>query len=148
MTSIFVDADACPVKDIIITVALRHNCKTYMVCNGGIRPHPHHLIELVIVPASSDAADMWIAQQCGAGDIVITNDIPLAEACVKSESIVLKPNGKILDEHSIGGVVATRDLMSDIRASDPFHISKSKPFSPADKGRFSQKLDELLHKVG
>lgn len=146
MTSIYVDADACPVKDAIITVALRHNCKTFMVCNGGIRPHPHDLIELVIVSAGADAADMWIAQNCGANDIVITNDIPLAEACVKSDSIVLKPNGTVLDKQSIGGVVATRDLMSDIRASDPFHISKSKPFSASDKGRFSQKLDELLHK--
>jgi len=146
LTSIYVDADACPVKDAIITVALRHNCKTFMVCNGGIRPHPHDLIELVIVPASADAADMWIAQNCGANDIVITNDIPLAEACVKSDSIVLKPNGTVLDKQSIGGIVATRDLMSDIRASDPFHISKSKPFSASDKGRFSQRLDELLHK--
>lgn len=146
MTAIYVDADACPVKDAIITIALRHNCKTYMVCNGGIRPHPHELIELVIVPTGADAADMWIAERCSADDIVVTNDIPLAEACVKSDALILKPNGKLLDKQSIGGVVATRDLMSDIRAADPFHISKAKPFSAADKGRFSQKLDELLTK--
>ena len=148
MTKIYVDADACPVKDNIINAAIRHNCHTYMVCNGGIRPHPHPLIELVIVAASADAADMWIADRISAGDILITNDIPLAEAAVRSGAIVLKPNGKLLDSQSIGGAVASRDLMSDIRSADPFYISKAKPFSASDKNKFSQKLDELLNKRG
>lgn len=145
MTKIYVDADACPVKDSIITAAIRHDCQTFMVCNGGIRPHPHPRIELVIVTASADAADIWIAEHISAEDILVTNDIPLAEKCVHSGAIVLKPDGKILDSHSIGGAVATRDLMSDIRSANPFHISKAKPFSAADKHKFSQKLEELLN---
>ena len=108
MTKIYVDADACPVKDSIITAAIRHDCQTFMVCNGGIRPHPHPRIELVIVTASADAADIWIAEHISAEDILVTNDIPLAEKCVHSGAIVLKPDGKILDSHSIGGAVATR----------------------------------------
>ena len=82
MTIIYVDADACPVKDEIITVAIRHGCRAVMVCNGGIRPNPHPLIELAIVDDGPDAADIWIADRAGSGDIVVTNDIPLAARAV------------------------------------------------------------------
>lgn len=145
MVEIYVDADACPVKETIITAAIRHGRPVYMVCNGGIRPHPHPLIQLVIVPAEPDAADKWIADTISAGDILITSDMPLAEKAVHSGASVLQPNGKLLDSASIGSAIATRDLMTDIRAADPFHISKGKPFGAAGRARFSQKLDELLH---
>ena len=92
MTTIYVDADACPVKDEVTAIAIRHGCRAVMVCNGGIRPNPHPLIDLVIVDDGPDAADIWIAGTVAAGDIVVTNDIPLAAKCVASDSRVLRPD--------------------------------------------------------
>jgi uncharacterized protein YaiI (UPF0178 family) len=144
MTVIYVDADACPVKDEIITIAIRHDCRAIMVCNGGIRPHPHPLIELAIVDDGPDAADIWIAEQAGNDDIVVTNDIPLAARAVENGAAVLRPNGSPITADNIGNVLATRDLMADMRAADPFRQGKGKPFSKADRGRFSQVLDQRL----
>ncbi len=147
--TIYVDADACPVKDEITAVAIRHRCRAVMVCNGGIRPNPHPLIDLVIVNDGPDAADMWIAEACREGDIVITNDIPLAAKCVASNAAVLRPDGSPISSANIGGILATRDLMADMRAADPLqqtraHQGNARPFSKADRGRFSQALDQLL----
>lgn len=144
---IYVDADACPVKDDIITMAIRHNIQVLMVCNGGIRPHPHDLISLKIVPSGPDEADKWIADHIMPHDILVTNDIPLAAKAVEKSAIVLRPDGSRITEKNIGNILATRDLMSDIRAADPFHQSKSKPFSNADKGRFRQMLDQELRLI-
>ena len=144
---IYVDADACPVKDDIITIAIRHNIQVLMVCNGGIRPHLHDLISLKIVPSGPDEADKWIADHIMPHDILVTNDIPLAAKAVEKNAIVLRPDGSRITEKNIGNILATRDLMSDIRAADPFHQSKSKPFSNADKGRFRQMLDQELRLI-
>lgn len=144
---IYVDADACPVKDDIITIAIRHNIQVLMVCNGGIRPHPHDLISLKIVPSGPDEADKWIADHIMPHDILVTSDIPLAAKAVEKSAIVLRPDGSRITEKNIGNILATRDLMSDIRAADPFHQSKSKPFSNADKGRFRQMLDQELRLI-
>ena len=144
---IYVDADACPVKDDIITIAIRHNIQVLMVCNGGIRPYPHDLISLKIVPSGPDEADKWIADHIMPHDILVTNDIPLAAKAVEKSAIVLRPDGSRITEKNIGNILATRDLMSDIRAADPFHQSKSKPFSNADKGRFRQMLDQELRHI-
>ena len=144
---IYVDADACPVKDDIITIAIRHNIQVLMVCNGGIRPHPHDLISLKIVSSGPDEADKWIADHIMPHDILVTNDIPLAAKAVEKSAIVLRPDGSRITEKNIGNILATRDLMSDIRAADPFHQSKSKPFSNADKGRFRQMLDQELRLI-
>lgn len=144
MTVIYVDADACPVKDEIISIAIRHDCRAIMVCNGGIRPHPHPLIELAIVDDGPDAADIWIAEQAGNDDIVVTNDIPLAARGVENGAAVLRPDGSPITADNIGNVLATRDLMADMRAADPFRQGKGKPFSKADRGRFSQALDQRL----
>ena len=144
---IYVDADACPVKDDIITIAIRHNIQVLMVCNGGIRPHPHDLISLKIVPSGPDEADKWIADHIMPHDILVTSDIPLAAKAVEKNAIVLRPDGSRITEKNIGNILATRDLMSDIRAADPFHQSKSKPFSNADKGRFRQMLDQELRLI-
>lgn len=144
---IYVDADACPVKDDIITIAIRHNIQVLMVCNGGIRPHPHDLISLKIVPSGPDEADKWIADHIMPHDILVTNDIPLAAKAVEKSAIVVRPDGSRITEKNIGNILATRDLMSDIRAADPFHQSKSKPFSNADKGRFRQMLDQELRLI-
>ena len=144
---IYVDADACPVKDDIITIAIRHNIQVLMVCNGGIRPHPHDLISLKIVPSGPDEADKWIADHIMPHNILVTSDIPLAAKAVEKNAIVLRPDGSRITEKNIGNILATRDLMSDIRSADPFHQSKSKPFSNADKGRFRQMLDQELRLI-
>lgn len=144
VTTIYVDADACPVKDEIATIGIRHKVRVIMVCNGGIRPHPHELVDLVIVPSGADEADMWIADAIGTGDILVTNDIPLAAKAIEKGALILRPDGSMITAKNIGNILATRDLMADVRAADPFHQSKSKPFSSADKGRFKQQLDQLL----
>ncbi len=91
---IYVDADACPVKTEVETVATRRDVRVAMVSNGGIRPSPNPLIESVYVDAGADEADKWIAERVTAGDVVITGDIPLAAKCVAAGAIVLKPNGR------------------------------------------------------
>ncbi|MEL0195828.1 MAG: YaiI/YqxD family protein [Rhodobiaceae bacterium] len=147
MMTIYVDADACPVKEEITTIAIRHACRAVMVCNGGIRPNPHPLIDLVIVDDGPDAADIWIADRAGAGDIIITTDIPLAAKCVGNGAAVLRPDGSPITGANIGGILATRDLMADMRAADPLHQGRQgqgRPFSKADRGRFSQALDQLV----
>ncbi len=91
MTAIYVDADACPVKDEAVRVAARHRLKTFIVSNGGIRPRPEPMVETVIVADGLDAADDWIAERCAKGDVVITNDIPLAARAVANGARVLNP---------------------------------------------------------
>ena len=147
MAILYVDADACPVKDEIITIALRHKMQVIMVCNGGVRPHPHELIQLKMVGLGPDEADKWIADEIKEGDILITSDMPLAMKAVEAKGYVLRPDGSQLHEKNIQNSLATRDLMADIRASDPFFKAQSKPFSKADRGRFSQQLDQLLNRI-
>ena len=146
-TIVYVDADACPVKEEVITIAIRHGYRAVMVCNGGIRPHPHPLIDLAIVNNGPDAADIWIADHAGALDVVVTNDIPLAARVVENGAAVLRPDGSPVSADNVGNVLATRDLMTDMRAADPFRQAKGRPFSKADRGRFSQALDQLLSRA-
>jgi len=141
---IYVDADACPVKAEVEQVASRHKVQVKLVCNGGIRPSENPLIELVVVESGPDIADMWIADRAGPGDVVITTDIPLAAKAVEAGAKVLKPNGEPLTQANIGNVLATRDLMYDLRAADPFRQGGGKGFSKADRSRFLNVLDRLL----
>jgi len=141
---IYVDADACPVKAEVERVATRHKLGVFMVSNGGLRPSPNPLIENVIVPDGPDIADMWIAERATKGDVVITGDIPLAAKCVEAGARVLKHNGEKLDARNIGQVLATRDLMADLRAADPFRQGGGKGFTKADRSRF---LDALEREV-
>ncbi|MGV6811362.1 MAG: YaiI/YqxD family protein [Brevirhabdus sp.] len=141
---IYVDADACPVKAEVERVATRHRLQVFMVSNGGLRPSPNPLIEHVIVPEGPDVADMWIAERAGRGDVVITGDIPLAAKCVEAGARVLKHNGEKLDARNIGQVLATRDLMADLRAADPFRQGGGKGFTKSDRSRF---LDALEREV-
>ena len=143
MKKIYVDADACPVKDEIIKVATRHKIQVFMVCNGGIRPFRNNLISLIIVPEGSDEADKWIFENIKRNDIVVTSDITLASKCVDKGASALKHDGFILNVKNIGNVLATRDLMSDLRSSNPFLIEKSKNFTRADKGKFLNSLEIL-----
>lgn len=141
---IYVDADACPVKAEVERVGTRHKLQMFIVSNGGIRPSPNPLVETVVVADGPDVADMWIAYRVGRKDIVITGDIPLAAKCVEAGAQVLKHNGEPLTEANIGNVLATRDLMADMRAADPFRQGGGKPFSKADRSRFLDALERAI----
>jgi uncharacterized protein YaiI (UPF0178 family) len=145
---IYVDADACPVKAEVEKVATRHKLKMFVVSNGGIRPSPNPFVETVIVPDGPDIADIWIADRAGAGDIVITGDIPLAARCIENGAQVLKHNGDVFTQANIGNILATRDLMADVRAANPFHQGGGKPFSKADRSRFLNALETAIRKAG
>ena len=141
---IYVDADACPVKAEVETVATRRKLPVKMVANGGLRPSQNPLIEMVYVPDGPDEADKWIADHAGTGDVVITNDIPLAARAVENGAVVLKPNGEALTERNIGNVLAMRDLAADLRAADPFRQGGGKGFTKADRSRFLDALERVL----
>ena len=144
MAVIYVDADACPVKAEVEQVGTRHKARMFIVSNGGIRPSRNPLVETVIVPEGPDVADMWIAERAGPGDVVVTQDIPLAAKCVAAGAKVLKPNGEALTERNVGQALATRDLMTDLRAADPFRQGGGRPFSKADRSRFLNALENAL----
>ena len=143
MTEIYVDTDACPVKDEVVRVAERHQLSVHMVSDGGIRPNPHPLVNTVIVDQGSDAADNWIADRIGTGDIAVTNDIPLAARCIESGASVIRPNGEMLDEQSIGSVLATRNLMSDLRSAGET-TGGPRPFSKKDRSNFLDYLERTI----
>lgn len=145
--TIYVDADACPVKAEIERVGTRHKLPIIIVSNGGIRPSPNPLIETIIVDAGADEADKWIAERAGPGDVVVTGDIPLAAKCVEAGAQVLKHNGEELSAQNIGNVLATRDLMADLRAADPFRQGGGRSFSKADRSRFLDALERAVHKA-
>lgn len=144
MTTLYVDADACPVKAEAEKVATRHRVPVKIVSNGGLRLSQNPLVDTVIVPDGPDVADMWIAERAGPGDVVITGDIPLAAKCVEAGARVLKHNGEALTAANIGNVLATRDLMTDLRAADPFRQGGGKGFSRADRSRFLDALEREL----
>ena len=144
---IYVDADACPVKAEAEAVATRHRTPLKLVCNGGLRPSQNPLVEEVYVPDGPDVADMWIADRAGPGDVVATGDIPLAAKCVAAGAQVVKHDGEALTERNIGQVLATRDLMADMRAADPFRQGGGKPFSNADKSRFRDGLERAIRRA-
>lgn len=144
MTALYIDADACPVKTEAEKVATRHRVQMFVVSNGGLRPSQNPLVETVIVPDGPDVADMWIAERCGPGDVVVTGDIPLAAKCVEAGAQVLKHDGAPLTAANIGNVLATRDLMTDLRAADPFRQGGGKGFTKADRSRFLDALERAL----
>jgi len=144
MTVLYVDADACPVKAEAERVATRHKIAMKLVSNGGLRPSPNPLVENIIVPEGPDVADMWIADRATKGDVVITSDIPLAAKVVANGARVLKPNGEALTEANVGNALATRDLMTDLRAADPFRQGGGKPFSKTDRSRFLDALERTM----
>ena len=147
MTALYIDADACPVKSEAERVASWHQVKMYVVSNGGLRPSQNPLVETIIVPDGPDVADMWIAERAGVGDVVITGDIPLAAKCIEGGAMVLKHNGETLTAANIGNVLATRDLMTDLRAADPFRQGGGKSFTKSDRSRFLNALETTLRKA-
>lgn len=143
MVTIYVDADACPVKDEIIRVASRHDLKTYLVCDGGLRPSQYPSAELIIVPQGADAADDWIADHIQKSDICVTNDIPLAARCLKQDALALKPNGEPYTENGIGVALATRELMQVLRETGEI-TGGPRPFNKSDRSQFLNRLETTV----
>lgn len=145
---IFVDADACPVKDEIYKVALRKQVPVTLVSNSFLRVPPHPLLKHITVSDGFDAADDWIADRAGPKTVVITADILLAERTLKAGAITLGSNGKPFTENSIGSAIATRAIMADLRAGAVGqNIGGPAPFGKADRSRFLSALDEALVKL-
>lgn len=144
MPILFIDADACPVRDDAIRIALKYGAGVRIVSNGGIRPVDHPNVRMVYVDQGADAADKWIAAECTPGDVVVTADIPLAARCIDAGARVVKHDGSVLNAANIGQVLAMRDLAADLRAADPFRQGSGKPFAPRDRSRFAQTLERLL----
>jgi uncharacterized protein len=142
MTSIYVDADACPVKNEILRVAERHALKVFVVSNGGVRPYEQKLVETIVVANIPDAADSWIVDHVKAADIVVTADIPLAAKCLNKGAQVLGHNGEPFTESNIGNRLATRELMTSLRGADPFFQNKSNSFLNKDRSRFLEALEK------
>ncbi|NHN83928.1 YaiI/YqxD family protein [Acetobacter musti] len=146
MTRIFIDADACPVKDEVYRVAARYSLPVSVVSNRMIAVPQSPDIERIIVEAGPDCADNWIAEHAGPGDVVITTDIPLASRCVACGAEVLDPKGKHLDGNAIGMALAMRDLMTDLRSAGVM-TSGGSAFTKTDRSRFLSALDTLIVRV-
>jgi uncharacterized protein YaiI (UPF0178 family) len=144
--TIFVDADACPVKDEAIRVAERLNLPIVLVSNGGVRPSRDPMVRVVVVPSGADAADDWIVEHAQANDIVLTADIPLASRAIDQGCHVLGFTGKPFTPASIGMALALRDLKQHLRETGD--IKGYNPgFRPADRSEFLSALDTLGRKA-
>ena len=140
---IFVDADACPVKDEVYRVAWRHGLKTHVVANSFMRVPREPLVDFVLVSAGPDIADDWIAERAGPAAVVVTNDIPLAARCVKAGASVISATGKPFTEASIGMALATRNLMDELRSTGEI-TGGPRPFSQKDRSAFLQALETVI----
>lgn len=149
MTTVYVDADACPVKDEVYRVAERHGVAVVVVANSYIRIPRSDLVRLQVVAEGLDKADDWIAETAGPGDVVVTADVPLAARCVKTGALVLSPTGREFSAASIGADLATRNLMTDLRAANPTERvgGGPRPFAPKDRSAFLQALHGALEKL-
>jgi uncharacterized protein YaiI (UPF0178 family) len=143
---IYVDADACPVKQEVYRVAARHGLKVFVVSNSGVAVPRDPLIERVVVPQGPDAADDWIAERTAPGTIVITNDVPLAARAVKAGAAVVAPTGKEFSESSIGNALAMRNLMDQLRSAGEV-TGGPKPFSPRDRSDFLGALERAVMRL-
>ena len=141
---VWIDADACPVKDEVVKVAERRDLPVVLVSNRGFRTGGHPLLRSVVVEATPDAADDWIAAAILAGDVCVTNDVPLAARCVAKGAKALSPSGKVFDADSMGMALAVRDLMTDLRDTGEISGGGPKGFSAQDRSRFLGALDALL----
>ena len=142
---IYVDADACPVKPEILKVAERLGIEVTSVANSGLRPSRDPMVTNVIVSNAFDAADNWIAEHAGQGDVVVTADVPLAVRCVATGALVSGPTGRVFDDTNIGMASAMRDLGAHLREtgeSKGYNAS----FTRQDRSRFLQALDEAVNR--
>ncbi len=147
MTRLFIDADACPVKDEAERVSTRHGVEMLLVSNGGIRPSANPLVRMIYVDAGADAADRWITDHIGPGDVVVTADMPLAASAIARGGVVVRPDGAELTAANIGPAVAARDLAADLRAADPFRQGGGRGFTKADRSRFLDVLDRVIRQA-
>lgn len=143
MLHIYVDADACPVKDEVYRVAKRYGLHVTLVSNSRMRIPSEPWLRLEVVEDGFDAADDWIVEQVEPGQIVITADIPLADRCVKKGARVIGITGKEFTEDNIGGALATRDLLADLRGAGEI-TGGPPPLGKRDRSRFLQRLDEVV----
>ena len=146
--TIYIDADACPVKQEIYRVAERHTLKSttlkvFVVTNSPIAVPRDAFVERVVVGSGMDEADNWIAERARAGDIVITADVPLASRGVKAGAEVIAPNGRVFTKDSIGMTLATRNLMDSLRSAGAV-TGGPKPFAPRDRSSFLSALDQAI----
>ncbi|MEK9969645.1 MAG: YaiI/YqxD family protein [Ferrovibrio sp.] len=150
MTTVYVDADACPVKDEVYRVAERHGVAVVVVANSWLNvPRGLDWLRLQVVAEGLDKADDWIAENAVTGDIVVTADVPLAARCVKTGAKVLAPTGREFSAASIGMDLASRNLMSDLRSANPTESfgGGPRPFSQKDRSAFLQALHVMLEKL-
>jgi uncharacterized protein YaiI (UPF0178 family) len=146
MTTLYIDADACPVKDEVYRVARRYGLRVFVVCNKWIRTPTESQIELVVVDEGPDVADDWIAARAGAGDIVVTADIPLAQRSLAAGAQALHPAGRPFTSDNIGGALASRAIGEHLRSMGEV-TGGPRAFAPADRSRFLQALDEAVQKA-
>ncbi len=145
MHIIYIDADACPVKDEVYRVARRYEMRVVVASKTSIMTPTEARIELVVRPGFGEVDD-WIAEQAGPGDIVVTADIPLAARCIAKSARVLDPRGRLLTENDIGEVLGMRDLMTELR-KDGTVTGGPAPMAAKDRSRFLSKLDETINAV-
>jgi hypothetical protein len=145
MLTIYIDADACPVKEEIYRVARRYEMRVAVVANAPLRTPVDTRVELVVRPGFG-AADDWIAEQAGPGDVVVTADIPLAARCLAKAARVLDAKGHLFTENDIGSALALRDLLNDLRQGGAVTGGPA-PMTPKDRSRFLSKLDEIINAV-
>lgn len=143
MTRLFIDADACPVKDEVYRVAERYGLRVFVVSNGWINTRREPWIEQVVVEAGPDVADDWIAERATVGDVVVTADIPLADRCLKAGAQALKSNGQEFSADSIGSALAGRMVGEHMRSMG-LTTSGPPPFGPRDRSAFLQALDRAV----
>lgn len=146
MTEIFVDGDACPVKDEIYAVASRFGLAVIVVANQRINTPNGLGVEMIVVEAGPDAADDWIAEEIQAADIVVTADIPLAARCLEVGALALGINGREFTVDAIGGALATREIKAQVRETGVMTGGPA-PMTNRDRSRFSNKLDQLVHRA-
>ena len=146
MLEIYVDADACPVKEEIYRVARRYGLRVWVVTNDWLRVPDDPLIARILVAEGLDRADDWIAQRIGPGDVAITTDVPLADRCIKRGARVIAPNGRAFTEASIGADLASRNLMTALREAGEIS-GGGRPFSKHDRSRFLNALDAAIQAI-
>ncbi len=145
-TTLYVDADACPVKEEVYRVARRYGCPVKVVANAFLMVPGDPLIERVVVDAGPDVADDWIAERAGPGDVVVTADIPLAQRCLSAGAAAIGPTGKPFTPDSIGAAIAQRGLMEHLRSVGEI-TGGPRPFSAADRSSFLQALDQAVNRA-
>ena len=143
MVALYIDADACPVKDEVYKVALRYQAPVFVVSNSWIRTPTLKLITQIVVDQGPDIADDWIAERADAASVVVTADVPLADRVLKAGGQAIHPTGRVFTANNIGAALASRGIGEHLRSMGEI-TGGPKPFVPADRSRFLQSLDAAV----